>query len=482
MTAVYDRINNVHKRPLHKGQIQVAQDYFKRGMRVVQSQWSRNGGKTECALFLANVAALLNSNFQVMIICPEKVQAKKIYWQKKRLQNYAPPQYIKEIHVGDMRVEFNNGSLITVEGCENYDGLRGVKPDLVIYDEFQHHSKEFHLEVMQPNLLAKNVSLFVFGTPPKARSAYYVEFREELLKNIKNGDCTSAYYEFDANINPVNDPVELAKRRKALIDSGNEVIWYREYEGKLAFGGEDVVFPKWNPKVHVRNHELAKSYVQNDLRKLKWFTVCDPGTSTCFAVLFAAYNPYTQQIFILDEIYEKDRQRTDTRHIWERIKKKEEELYPNAPAKTWRRVYDEAASWFANEVRANYHEHLIPSQKTKNGNDEETDISRIKMLMAENNALTVSDKCYWLRWEIESFVTDESGNYPDKHNHLLDCCKYLMQISNWRLLEKGDSDTLVNNDGNIGKTQEIVMEDWADNVVENSLWINNNDLISEYYN
>ncbi len=51
MTAVYDRINNVHKRPLHKAQIQIAKDYFVKGMKVVMSQWSRNGGKTEAALF-----------------------------------------------------------------------------------------------------------------------------------------------------------------------------------------------------------------------------------------------------------------------------------------------------------------------------------------------------------------------------------------------------------------------------------------------
>jgi hypothetical protein len=83
MSAVYERINNVHKRPLHSGQVQVARDYFTRGMRLVMSQWSRNGGKTECALYLANVAALLNDNFQVMIICPELKQGKKIYWHKK---------------------------------------------------------------------------------------------------------------------------------------------------------------------------------------------------------------------------------------------------------------------------------------------------------------------------------------------------------------------------------------------------------------
>ena len=115
---------------------------------------------------------------------------------------------------------------------------------------------------------------------------------------------------------------------KELIESGNEVIWMREYEGKRAFGGEDVVFPKWMPVSsgeagHIRKHAVLLSYLEHDRSKLKRYTICDPGTSTCFAVLFICYNKFTQQIFILDEIYEKDRKRTDSGQMWERIRKKE---------------------------------------------------------------------------------------------------------------------------------------------------------------
>lgn len=481
MKAIYHRLDTVHKKPLHKGQIQIAKDYFIRGISTIQSQWGRNGGKTESALFVSNTAAALNSNFWTMIITPELKQGKKIYWTSKRLQNYAPPEFISDVSSTDLRVEFKNGAVITVDGCENYDALRGVKPNLVIYDEFQDHSKEFHLEVMQPNLLGKASGLIVYGTPPKKRSAYYVEFREQLVKRVKEQDPTCAYYEFPTSINPTVDPNKLLQIRKELIESGNEVIWYREYEGKLAFGGEDVVFPRWNPQVHVRTHLVTTSYLEHDRQKLRWFTICDPGTSTCFAVLFAAYNPYTQQIFILDEIYEKDRTRTDTRQIWQRIKKKEEELFPGAPPRTWRRIYDEAAAWFQREVQANFKESLIPSAKLKGGNDEETDISRIKMLMANSGSLTVSDRCYWLRWEVESFVTDAEGRYPDKNNHLIDCFKYLMQSCAWKLLEKADQDLIPSVVETSTAPLDIDPENWADNVVDNSLNINTYDYYSEYF-
>lgn len=486
MKAVYDRLERVHKRPLHPGQIQIAKDYFIHGKRIIQSQWGRNGGKTEGLLFIATVACLLNDNFICYIITPERKQGKEIYWASKRLQNYPPPQYVDCSRDTEIRLVFKNGSFICVDGCENYNAHRGLKPNLVLYDEFQNHNKEFHLEVMAPNLLGKDAALLIFGTPPKQRSAYYVEFRETLLKQMKLGDDSRGYYEFPTEINPAVDKAELQKVRKELIESGNEVIWQREYEGKLAFGGEDIVFPKWDPQVHCRSHKVVMSYLGNDAPKLKWYTICDPGTSTCFAVLFVAYNPYTQQIFILDEIYEKDRKRTDTKQIFDRIRKKESELYPLGQQTDWTRIYDEAAAWFQREVVANYkHQYskinMMPSKK--NFSDEETDISRIKMLMYQPNALLVSDRCYWLRWEIESFITDEDGQYSDRNNHLIDCLKYLMQATNWKLIEKADQEVVITPDARIHTipAYTVEVEGWADLVTENSLNITENDILSEYF-
>ena len=474
ITAVTDRINNILKRPLHDAQVQVAKDYFVKGNRVCMSQWGRNGGKTEGILYIANVAAMLTDNFWTMIVCPTIKQGKKIYWNKKRLQNYPPPQFVKEYGTTDLKIEYKNGSLVTIEGCENYENLRGAKPNLVIYDEFQLHSREFHLEVMEPNLVEESSALFIFGTPPKERSAYYVEFREELLKSIKEGDSSSSYHEFSAYVNPANSKEQLNKRRTKLIASGNEVLWQREYEGKLVFGGADVVFPKWNPKVHRKTHKVLMSYLEKDQHKLKWYTICDPGTSSCFAVLFACYNPYTQQIFLLDEIYEKDRQRTDTRQIFDRIRKKEKELYPTSEQKDWIRIYDEAAAWFQREVIANYkHQYgrisLIPSLKQHN--EKEDEISRIKMLMAEENSLHVSDRCYWWQWEIESFITDEKGNYPKLNDHLIDTTIYLMHHCLWKLIEKGETDIIPVTplQTQASKVIDVAPNEWADNVVEDSL-------------
>lgn len=479
MNAFYDRLEKVHKTPLHEGQIRISKDYFVEQKRVIQSQWGRSGGKTSGALFVASVASALTPNFLTYIICPQLKQGKKIYWTSGRLPNYAPPKLIADMNVGDMCVTYGNGSKILVDGQENFSGLRGIKPNLVIYDEFQDHGKEFHLEVMQPNLIAKSSALMIFGTPPKSRDRYYNEFRDQLLKDIRRGSTDRSYYEFPSEINPTLDKAELARIRRQLIESGNEVIWLREYEGKSVFGGEDVVFPKWQPEIHKRPHAVVMSFLENDKKKLKWYTICDPGTSTCFAVMFVAYNPYTQQVFILDEIYERDRLRTDSKQIFERIRKKEQELYPQGVERDWKRYYDEAAAWFQREVAANFRIGLIPTRKQKT--TQEAQISHIKMLMAQEGALIVSDRCHWLQWEIESFVTDESGAYPDVHNHLLDCFQYLMDACNWRLAERADFKLNVDLMKKEARPNDIPIDEWADRTVEDSLEIQPNDIYSEYF-
>jgi len=196
-------------------------------------------------------------------------------------------------------LNFKGDSFICIEGCENYKARRGIKPDLVIYDEFQDHSKEFDVEVMRPNLLAKRSALIVTGTPPKNEHVYYYEFKKEIKKAIERGDTSRLYMELPTSVNPAIDKEELERIRTQLIESDNEAIWRREYLGQDCFGGAEAIFPTWNPNIHWKPHDVIMPALEKDRHKLKWITVADPGTATCFAVLFGAYNPYTSQLFLL---------------------------------------------------------------------------------------------------------------------------------------------------------------------------------------
>ena len=450
MTDVYRRINNFHKRPLHEGQILIAKKIFSDSIRVVQVQCGRSFGKTEAVLYVAWVYALLNDNALVYIICPERTHAKKIYWTPRRLQDYGPQEYVLEHRDSDLITVFKNGSKIVLDGCENAKSLRGIKPNLVVYEEFQEHSKEFDEEVMQPNLIAKRSKLLVVGTPPKD-DCYYVEFRKKLLAAIEKKDYSRWYTEAPSEMNPSLDKVELRKKKEELIRQGDEKIWLREYMGQLIYGGEGAIFPHWDRKRHIYTQSSLLLFLEKDKAKLKWFTICDPGTITCFAVLFGCYNPYTSQLYLLDEIYEKDTKKTDVKSIWNRIRAIEDRLYPGGK---WRRYYDEAEAWFQREVQVNYGVALMPTEKYHR--NPETDISILKSLMAEEAQFLVSSSCESLIWEIENYVADEKGRFPDKNDHLIDDLRYLVAAANVKLVNDAYRDLPSREDLNFPMAKTIV--------------------------
>lgn len=436
MAAINHHVNVVREQCLHDGQKKIAKAYFLEGKRIIQCQLGRNGGKTETILYIAWVHACLNPGSHIYIICPERKQAKEIYWASDRLRKYGPEEFIAFPKESELRLEFKNGSFICTEGCENAPALRGIKPHLVFYDEFQDHTQEFDLEVMRPNLIAKRSSLIVMGTPPKAY-CYYVKFRERLLDAIQRGDKTRFYLELPTECNPAIDKVELLKIKDEHIRNKEEFIWLREYEGKLIFGGEQAVFPIFHAKRKeiVRDAGLIKTLYERDRSKLEWHAVFDPGTTTCFAVLFAAINPYTSQIFVLDEIYETNRTKNSVGEIWPRVEAIIAKHYPFQAE--WRLTCDEAEAWFINEVAQRYGVAISPTHKSSR--DKDKDLSIIKDAMATGKLL-IPDHSEKLIWEIENYATDEEGNLPKKHDHLVDDLRYLIAASAYNINEEVDEE------------------------------------------
>lgn len=486
MTSIYDAMKE-RDVVLHVGQIRLARDLFSEGKRVIQAQWGRKAGKTETACYLTWIFALLNPGSQIWIICPQRKQGKDIYWLSGRIQGFGPRHYIESDNTTDLCVNFKNTSFIKVDGCENYNALRGINPSLVLYDEFQEHSKEFHVEVMAPNLIAKDASLVVIGTPPRSE-CYYDEFKTQLLSEIKAGDTSRAYYEFPSDINPSLDKKELEKIRIRLEKAGDTPIWQREYLARSVRGGEGTVFLSWDRERHIKSHELVKSTLERDMKGLKWYTIFDPGNMTCFGVLFLAYNPYTSQVFILDEIYETNPRHTDATSIWLRTETMEQELYPGHPYRTWKRVYDHAASWFYINVKKMFpRSYMTPCVKNtqKFWSSKEEDCSLIKQIMAVDNVLFVSERCQKFIWEVENYVVDENGNYPDENDHLIDCFVYFLKACGFRFVEQvpaveGLASQSVISAFGVKRMRPAVKDpsEWSDNVVDDSLWI---DIYNEYF-
>jgi hypothetical protein len=194
----------------------------------------------------------------------------------------------------------------------------------------------------------------------------------------------------------------------------------------------------------------------------------DPGTVTCFGVLIAAINPYSKEIYILDEIYETDQRETSTRKIYPRSEAKALELYPGSNIHDdFIKTADEAAAWYMNEVMDQFGVYFSPT--SKNHNKKEDGISLIKDIMLFN-LIQISDRCTNLAIEIDKYALDDRGNIPKKHDHLIDCLRYLLAAAHYNMHEmleavrtRSDRDTIQKNRfRDPGEDEEP--KDWMANV------------------
>lgn len=409
------------------GQHPILKAFFGSRVRILQAQCGRSAGKTFIICYMAWRFASLNPNTLVYIICPQIRQGKKIYWMPKRLQMFGPREFLLDgdagIRESETRIVFKNGSTIIVDGCENYDALRGIKPDLVFYDEFQHHTPFFDEEVMQPNLSGGKVQLAVFGTPPK-RHCYYSEFQETVRNKVAAGDATYFYTELPSWINPTLDPEWFVQKKADLIAKGKFSLWLREYEGKNATDTEGAILITYKKDKHVKPLSWILDKLKDQWSYLQWYAVFDPGTASCFAALFIAHNPYTRDTYVVDEIYETIRENCTAGKIYSRAK---DIMAKYCKPQEWLKVYDEAGTWFANEVN----DGLMPTQKHKanqsaiaeDGRPGESVLMSLfassKLILADHLGETVQQK--GLLWELENYVKDEKGNYPTTWDHAVDC-------------------------------------------------------------
>lgn len=474
ISDLHGYLHTVERFP-HEGQFPVLRAFFQEKKKIIMGCCGRSHGKTEEILYIAWRYALTRPNSEIWIICPEIKQAERIYWLPKRLQNYGPREYIEDISKGDLRIIFKNGSWIKLDGCENYNSLRGIKPHLVIYDEFQHHSKDFDEEVMQPNLASGITSLVVMGTPPK-RACYFTEFRDNLFHNIANGDKDKIYVELPSSANPTLSKEWLAKKKEELIRRGKLNVWLREYEGKVVYDTESAVFPFFSALSHSLPRAEIEQMLEQDKRKLHYYAMFDPGTATVFAVLFIAHNPYTNQVYILDEIYAQGRDETRSFKIWAEAQKKMEAICDDESR--WRMFYDEAAAWFANEVGGG----LIPTHKQAYSAARMADEGRpgesiLNTLMEKANHFIAAAECTKFLWEMENYVTNERGEYPKKDDHLIDDLFYF--VNEARITLSADEDREIaglKRERKTSRTPELLIAngkskaDWSEGLEDSSFY------------
>jgi len=428
-------LNELHKKWLpHAGQIPMIQDLFFYYIREMFLECGRNYGKTELIDYALSRRSISTANSRNYLIYPLQTQAREVVWKSNRLQNMLPPGCIKAINNTEMRITLWNDAFMKLDGSDNVDKYRGVKitdGSFYVYDEFKDFRPEFH-EAVKPNLI--DAYLMMAGTPPEnfieGETQFCVE-ADECRDNPEKRHHIGTAYD-----NPHIPRKMIEDEKTRLYRRGDGHIFEREWLARRVKGGKSSILPMFSRKM-VRPWDDIMTELRRDLHKLNYYCIADPGSTTCFAVLFIAVNPWTKKVYVLDEIYEKDQKKTTAKQIGKRIV---EQIKPYYARADWLYGYDEAAAWFQNEITGakEFDMAFFPTHKKewgKQNNEEKPFLSLMKDIMLAD-LLVVSDKCEGFILECENYIKDKNGKIPKGNDHTIDIFRYFLGMSYYSLDEK----------------------------------------------
>lgn len=421
-------------------------------------QCGRQWGKTVLSAYLTVRWAALNPNARIYYFCPERKQVKKTFWDK--LLRFLPEELVAEDgkNIADLTVTLFNGSKIICDGSDNIDSARGISADLLLIDEFKDFNPEFWFEVGEPSLSATKGRALFLGTPPKRSNKNY-EGYIHIANSCKEDKSLGAWHKFPTSVNPAQSLERLNRIKKRLEDMGMIDVWMREYEAEIVEGGADAIFPMFTEVAHCRSRAQLIKDIEKDRHKLDWYVIVDPGTTTCFAALICALNPYNKMLYVLDEVYEKRMEYTSTQMIWPIIEQKMQRWYPGSEHNIWTRVYDEAAAWFANEMAYQYNLGFMATSKAHNKKEE--GLSLIKDQMLKRKILINNEDCPNLVLEIKGYMKDDKGEIPKKDDHAIDCIRYMNGACNYMFLVTQEP-IMVNDKPRFSRTLEQDMREEGD--------------------
>lgn len=191
----------------------------------------RRMGKTVMATMSLIFAALSDrrSDARYAYVAPFFRQAKNVTWDmfKAALQGF--PCKFNE---AELRIDFSNGSRISLYGGDNPDALRGLYFDGVVLDEVADMRPAVWGEVIRPALSDRLGWALFIGTP-KGVDMFY-DIYQEAMK-------TPGWFatRFPASETQIIPQSELDSARKEMSESA----YAREFECDFAAGRDDVLIP-----------------------------------------------------------------------------------------------------------------------------------------------------------------------------------------------------------------------------------------------
>ena len=176
---------------------------------------------------------------KVLYIAPTYRQAKQIVWKdlKNKLTDL---KWAKRINESELMITLVNGTEIMLRSADNYDSIRGLGVDFVVFDEFADISAETWTEVVRPALSDRQGHALFIGTPKG-----FANWAKDLYDRGQQGmdDWASWQYTTAQGGNVTLEEIEAAKmdldertfnqEYNATFETYQNVIYYN-------FGNERV--------------------------------------------------------------------------------------------------------------------------------------------------------------------------------------------------------------------------------------------------
>lgn len=194
-----------------------AKSFHDSGKRFSVLVMHRRAGKTVAASNHLIRASLINPNTKYAYIAPTYKQAKNIAWDA--MKEYARVVPGVKFNESELRVDFPNGSRITLYGADNPDSLRGITLWGVIFDEYSQQPSNIWTEIISPTLSSTQGWAIWIGTP-KGKNAFYKLYED----NQDNPNWYTALLK--ASESGILPEAELAIQKKNM----SEDEYLQEYE------------------------------------------------------------------------------------------------------------------------------------------------------------------------------------------------------------------------------------------------------------
>lgn len=184
----------------------------------------RRCGKTVASLNHLQRDALLHNKSRYAYIAPTYKQSKNIAWDL--IKEYARCIPNVTFNESELRIDYPNGSRITLYGADNPDSLRGLGLWGVVFDEYSQQPSNIFTEIIRPALADHEGYAIWIGTP-KGKNEFY-----RLYEHSKKEENWLTLH-LTVDDTKIINKEELYDAQKLMSEDEFQQEWYCSFEAAI---------------------------------------------------------------------------------------------------------------------------------------------------------------------------------------------------------------------------------------------------------